>query len=264
MRHILAVIAAFFIAGIGGFAYAGPECHQGMQVTGYYIPSLIDYDTRNTQQVLVDGAMRTFNASFLVHAQLKEKGIVLSGEVIVLENGEWSIDDYPLSDAERRWFPSEKDYRTTRMVKTFEDGRTREYPKAFVDASGEQGWGRVAKGEYIGKPLYCFSTDGLDSYKSPQCNDKWHYNTRPLDANGKPLELGVVATNKEYFNSKSPWKVTIDPKPVGFPNQTFEVRDTGVESGINIFCGSGLEGLKCAMKVTNNASTVCFTKTSQD
>ena len=264
MHRVLAILVVFFAVGFGALAHASPECHQHMQVTGYYIPQLKDFDAGMTRQVSVDGTLRTFNASFLEQVFIKEKGITLSGEVLLLEEGEWTIDEIYLADAEKKWFPNEHDYVTMRTITSLENKKTREYPKAFVDASGEQGWGQVAKGEYIGKPLDCVPRDGAEAYLSAQCNDQWHFSTKPLNASGGRLEIGVVATDKMYFNSRYPWKVTIDPRPAGFSSNIFEARDTGVASSVNVFCGSGLEGLKCAMRVTTNGSKVCFTKTSQD
>lgn len=271
MRNLIVastLAAAYAAAGGHASAYADSACYDHVVVTGYYVPLLSDYHVAKSKKILVDGERRAYNASFLSFAKIKRAGVSLAGDILVYGHDRWSIRSEPLTPEEKTWFPFEKDYVTTRTIATREDGAvSRTYPKAFVDEAGLQGSGKIREGEYIGWPDDCPVTDGLIAYLSPQCDAKWHVHGDALDASGKPAALGVVATDKKYFDPAHPWTVTIDPMPIGFAETIFIARDLGpaiTDKHIDVFSGWGFKGLARAMSLTSNAATVCFSRTAQN
>jgi len=265
MKKIVRTILIFFLiigASNRANANAEPECFDQVTVTGYYVPLLSDYDTGKTR-IQVRGTPHAFTAGFLAIARIKGAGVSVDGHILTYDGKEWNLRTDPLTSAEKEWFPFERDYLARREIVSQEDGKVRTYPKAFVDEAGLEGSGKVAEDEYIGWPWDCAATDGTIAYLSEQCDAKWHSYAAALDASGRPVQLGVVATDKKYFNAARPALVTVDPKPPGFPSGTFEARDLGpaiTDNRIDVFAGWGLGGLKRALALTSSTSKVCFTR----
>ena len=241
------------------------ECYSSVQVTGYYTPRVADYDVAATLTIPVGEILEVHNASFLAIAKIKGAGVTHTGRILEYQSGEWKERRYPLSEAEETWFPRERDYIETRTITTREDKRERTYPKAFVDEAGLEGAGEISSGEVIGWPWDCPTNDGVISYRSAECDARWHVYSAALDATGAPLKRGVIATDKKFFNPASPWTVIIDPVPPGYTSNAFSARDLGpaiVNARIDVYTGHGHQGLKETIALTGDGYRVCFQKTA--
>lgn len=148
----------------------------------------------------------------------------------------WKITGY--------FTPLEKDYisfkRTIRVKKT----GLRSFSSTFLKAVKMEGWGKTNQGWYLG-----------------YYGGGWHKSKNPLDAYGKKLVIGVIATDKKLLPKGR--RIKIPTLPRYLKNITFTAKDTGGGirgMHIDLYTGEGRSAEKITFLVTGKKHTICLVK----
>ena len=138
--------------------------------------------------------------------------------------------------------PVEADYPQTRKTKiNIEKMGESIHASAFLKAVMVEGWGRTKDGWYLGR----FS-------------NKWHKSNKPLNALGKPLDVGSVATDKNVIPTGAVLK--IPSLPNNLKDQLYVSDDVGSaikNAHIDIYTGEGRQAEQTTIDITGNDHTVC-------
>lgn len=112
---------------------------------------------------------------------------------------------------------------------------------AFLKAVMIEGWGRTKAGWYLGR----FS-------------NKWHISNKPLNALGKPLDVGSIATDKNTIPTGALLK--IPSLPNALKHQLYISDDVGSaikSTHIDIYTGEGRQAEKTTYEITGKDHIVC-------
>jgi 3D (Asp-Asp-Asp) domain-containing protein len=115
------------------------------------------------------------------------------------------------------------------------------HSKAFLEAVKIEGWGKTKAGWYLGR----FS-------------NKWHKSKYPLNALGKPLSTGSIATDKSIIPTGTSLKIPTLPN--NLKHQLYISDDVGSairETHIDIYTGEGRQAEKTTFEITGKDHTVC-------
>ncbi len=139
--------------------------------------------------------------------------------------------------------PVEKDFKS-KDIKTvlIKNQGLKTFSYAFLKAVKMEGWGRTNKGWYLG-------------YYS----GKWHKSSNPLDAYGKKLVIGVIATDPKLIPKGM--KITIPSLPKPLNTIVFTAQDTGGRikgEHIDIYTGEGKSAEKITYLITGKKHKICI------
>jgi 3D (Asp-Asp-Asp) domain-containing protein len=112
---------------------------------------------------------------------------------------------------------------------------------AFLKAVMIEGWGKTKAGWYLGR----FS-------------NKWHRSKQPLNAMGKPLDVGSIATDKNIIPTGA--TLRIPSLPNYLKDQLYVSDDVGSaikNTHIDIYTGEGRQAEKTTLEITGKDHTVC-------
>lgn len=115
------------------------------------------------------------------------------------------------------------------------------HASAFLKAVKIEGWGKTKDGWYLGR----FS-------------NKWHRSQYPLNARGRPLQTGSIATDKNIIPSGSTLKIPSLPNNLKY--QLYVSDDVGSaikNTHIDIYTGEGRQAEKMTFEITGQDHTVC-------
>ena len=135
----------------------------------------------------------------------------------------------------------ESDFDGARIQVTFEDGKTRSYRAAFLDAVKVEGWGRSEQGAYVGYD-----------------HGVWRLSSRPLTASGQELRIGSIAVDPAIIRSED--VVTIPTLPF-FGKVRFQPNDVGTAirgKHVDVYTGEGAPAQELADTITGKGHTVCL------
>ena len=149
-------------------------------------------------------------------------------------SAQWQVTGY--------FTPVEKDYpqteRTSIKVEGFGEST---HASAFLKVVMVEGWGKTRDGWYLGR----FS-------------NKWHKSKKPLNALGKALDVGSVATDKNIIPTGVVLK--IPSLPNALKDQLYVSDDVGSaikSTHIDVYTGEGKQAEKTMFEITGNNHTVC-------
>jgi len=134
-------------------------------------------------------------------------------------------------------FPHDENRRLT--IKNF---GSLSFNRAFVSDVKLNGWGRTRFGWYLG-----------------YFGNQWHRSETPLDAQGKHLQLGAVAIDKQFLKMGN--KIVIPQVNEMMGVSWFVARDTGSaikKKHIDVYTGEGKLARAVSWKVTGRKQ-VCIT-----
>ncbi len=112
---------------------------------------------------------------------------------------------------------------------------------AFLNAVKIEGWGKTKAGWYLG-----------------HYSNKWYRSNQPLNAMGKPLDIGSVATDKNIIASGE--TLRIPSLPNNLKHQIYVSDDVGSaikNTHIDIYTGEGKLAEKTTWEITGKDHTVC-------
>lgn len=115
------------------------------------------------------------------------------------------------------------------------------HANAFLKAVKIEGWGKTKDGWYLGR----FS-------------NKWHKSQYPLNAIGKPLKRGSIATDRKIIPVGS--LLRIPSLPNQLKHQLYVSDDVGSaikSTHIDIYTGEGKQAEKTTYEITGKDHTVC-------
>jgi len=146
---------------------------------------------------------------------------------------DWTVTGY--------YTPLESDYSgDSRSIPVTKHG-LQSFPRSFLSAVRMEGWGKTRFGWYLG-----------------YYNRQWHRNAQPLDAQGRPLTLGAVATDPDVVSTGSTVVVANLDKPLS--EHRFVARDVGAlvkNNHIDVYTGEGETAQKLTWHITGQR-TVCI------
>lgn len=138
--------------------------------------------------------------------------------------------------------PFESDYSIAPKQKIYiEQLGYSDFSQHFLKATKIQGWGKTNAGWYLG-----------------YFSKKWHKSSHPLNAGGKPLKTGSIATDRRYIERER--QVNIPTLPKIMKHQIFTADDVGSAikgHHVDIYTGEGKQAEKLAWKITGKQHTVC-------
>jgi len=148
---------------------------------------------------------------------------------------DWKITGY--------YSPIETDFPVVKNRSVMvQDLGTVNFNQAFVAEVKLNGWGRTRYGWYLG-----------------YYGNKWHQSNTPLDAQGKHLQLGAVAIDRNFLKMGN--KIVIPQVNDIVGVSWFVARDTGSaikKKHIDVYTGEGKLARKTSWKVTGR-NQVCIT-----
>lgn len=115
------------------------------------------------------------------------------------------------------------------------------HSSAFLKAVKIEGWGKTKAGWYLGR----FS-------------NKWHKSNKPLNAMGKPLDIGSIATDKNIIPTGAVLK--IPSLPNALKDQLYVSDDVGSaikNAHVDIYTGEGRQAEQTTFEITGKDHTVC-------
>ncbi|MCP3925145.1 MAG: hypothetical protein GY714_21435 [Desulfobacterales bacterium] len=139
--------------------------------------------------------------------------------------------------------PVEKDFKS-KVIKTIrvKNQGYKTFSYGFLKAVKMEGWGRTNKGWYLG-------------YYSK----KWHKSLKPLDAYGKKLVIGVIATDTKLIPKGT--RITIPSLPKPLNTIVFTAKDTGGRikgKHIDLYTGEGKSAEKITYLITGKKHKICI------
>ena len=138
--------------------------------------------------------------------------------------------------------PVEVDYPQAEKIKiNIEKAGASVHASAFLKAVMIEGWGKTTDGWYLGR----FS-------------NKWHRSKHPLNAMGKPLDVGSIATDKNIIPTGE--TLRIPSLPNNLKDQLYVSDDVGSaikSTHIDIYTGEGRQAEKTTLEITGKDHTVC-------
>jgi len=138
--------------------------------------------------------------------------------------------------------PVETDYSQTAQIKiNIEKMGISVHAMDFLKAVKIEGWGKTKDGWYLG-----------------HFSNKWHRSNKPLNAMGKPLDIGSVATDKNIIASGE--MLRIPSLPNYLKSQLYVSDDVGSavkSTHIDIYTGEGKLAEKTTWEITGKDHTVC-------
>ncbi len=138
--------------------------------------------------------------------------------------------------------PIEKDYngRVRKTIKVTRVGKLT-FSKTFLKTVKMEGWGKTKTGWYLG--FY---------------SKKWHKSKSPLAANGKPLKIGIIATDNKLIARGE--KITIPALPGRLKDIVYVSSDVGRKirgKHIDVYLGEGKPAEKATFKITGKNYRIC-------
>lgn len=121
------------------------------------------------------------------------------------------------------------------------DGKWYGFPIDFLNEVKIQGWGKTVSGNFLGWD-----------------EQKFYFNSVPLDAHDNELIIGTVAVDPEIIKKNS--KITLPNSPSPWNKITFNSNDVGpaiIGKHIDVYTGVGLDARKEAFRITGNDYSVC-------
>ena len=138
--------------------------------------------------------------------------------------------------------PVESDYLQTDKTKiNIEKLGESTHASAFLKVVMIEGWGKTKDGWYLGR----FS-------------NKWHKSNKPLNALGKPLDVGSIATDKNLIPTGAVLK--IPSLPNALKDQLYVSDDVGSaikKTHVDIYTGEGKQAEAVTYEITGKDHTVC-------
>jgi len=138
--------------------------------------------------------------------------------------------------------PVESDYIQTQKTKiNIEKLGDSTHASAFLKVVMIEGWGKTKDGWYLGR----FS-------------NKWHKSNKPLNALGRPLDVGSIATDKNIIPTGVVLK--IPSLPNALRDQLYIADDVGSaikNAHVDIYTGEGKQAEKVTYEITGKDHTVC-------
>jgi 3D (Asp-Asp-Asp) domain-containing protein len=149
-------------------------------------------------------------------------------------SSQWRVTGY--------FTPVESDYPQSKQIQiNVEQQGTSTHSAAFLKAVKIEGWGKTKHGWYLGR----FS-------------NKWHRSEHPLNAMGKPLNTGSIATDRNIIPAGSALK--IPSLPNNLKHQLYVSDDVGSaikNTHIDIYTGEGKRAEKTTFEITGKDHVVC-------
>lgn len=118
----------------------------------------------------------------------------------------------------------------------------RSFPPQFIADVRIEGWGKTKDGWYLG-----------------YYNKKWHKSKHPLDSQGSPLVVGMVATDKNVIAHGQ--RVNIPALQEYMVHSYFIATDVGSaikQRHIDVYTGEGVIAKQLALDLTSENHTVCL------
>lgn len=146
----------------------------------------------------------------------------------------WRITGY--------YTPEEAEFEGARERIQLPDGTADEFPMNFLRRARLEGWARTRHGWFLGWSA-----------------GKWVRGDAPLNAHGRPLHIGSLATDREVIRHGH--SVTIPSAPGDWGTRTYVADDTGsaiVGKHVDIYCGVGAAAHAETLRVTSDAGRVCY------
>jgi 3D (Asp-Asp-Asp) domain-containing protein len=138
--------------------------------------------------------------------------------------------------------PVEEDYPQTNKIKiNVEKLGSSIHSLDFLLAVKIEGWGRTNDGWYLGR----FS-------------NKWHRSKHPLNAMGKPLNVGSIATDRNIIPAGENLK--IPSLPNNLKHKIYVSDDVGSaikSTHVDVYTGEGKQAEKVTYEITGRNHTVC-------
>ena len=161
-----------------------------------------------------------------------------------------SIHGYASHEAEcsSQWYvtgyftPIEEDYpQSDKTIITVEKLGDSEHASEFLKTVMIEGWGKTRAGWYLGR----FA-------------NKWHRSEHPLNALGKPLSTGSIATDSKVIPAGA--ILRIPSLPHTLKDQLYVSDDVGSaikNMHIDVYTGEGKQAEKTTFEITGKDHTVC-------
>lgn len=138
--------------------------------------------------------------------------------------------------------PVENDYSQADTIKiNIEKQGESIHAAAFLKEVRVEGWGKTKEGWYLGR----FS-------------NKWHKSQQPLNAMGKPLTTGSIATDKNIIPAGAMLKIPSLPNHL--KHQLYVSDDVGSaikSTHVDIYTGEGWQAEQTTYEITGRDHTVC-------
>jgi len=149
-------------------------------------------------------------------------------------SSQWHVTGY--------FTPVERDYSQAEKIQIkIEQQEPSFHSSAFLKAVKIEGWGKTKQGWYLGR----FS-------------NKWHRSKYPLNAIGKPLRTGSIATDRNVIPTGSTLKIPSLPNKL--EHQLYVSDDIGSaikSTHVDIYTGEGWQAEKATFEITGKNHTVC-------